>query len=300
MSAPVTRVAVVGLGAMGSRLAANLLADGRSVVVHNRSAAPATDLVAAGAELATSPRDAARRADVVLVAVRDDPASRAVWTDPDHGLLGGLRTGASAVECSTLGPGWVRELAELVAPTGSRFLEAPMIGSRPQVEARALVHLVGGTADALDTVRDVLAVSASRVHHYGDVGTAATLKLVVNALLATQVATVAELLGVTGRAGLAPDAVLELLTSLPVTSPAAARAGGAMVRGSFAPNFPAGLVAKDLDYLSRLAAELDAKVPMADRALARFRHLADAGHGAEDITAIARLHLPTLRKELPA
>lgn len=275
-------VGVVGLGAMGARLAANLLTDGHHVVVTNRTAAAADALAEAGAAVAATPRDVAARVDVVLVAVRDDPASRAVWTGT-HGVLAGLGPAAIAVECSTVSPGWARDLAGLAA--GARFVEAPMIGSRPQVENRALVHLAGGAAETVDAVRDVLAVSASRVHHCGDVGTAATLKLVVNALLATQVATVAELLGVAHRAGLAPDATIDLLASLPVTSPAAALAGGAMVRGAFAPRFPVDLVAKDLGYLTGL----DGDTPMAAAALAGFRRAAGAGHGAEDLTAIARL-----------
>lgn len=291
MTTPEKVVAVVGLGAMGARLAANLLADGHHVVVANRTKAAADDLAATGALVAASPRDAATRAEVVLVTVQDDDASRAVWTDPGDGLLGGLRPGGVAVECSTVSPSWARELGVLADGAGARFLEAPMIGSRPQVEARALVHLVGGPQETVDAVQEILAVSASRVHRCGEVGAAATLKLVVNALLATQVATVAELLGVAQRAGLAVDATLELLTSLPVTSPAAARAAGTMVRRAFAPNFPVDLVAKDLRYLSELAAQLDGAVPMSDSALAGFRRLAGDGHGQQDLTAIARLHL---------
>ena len=289
-----TTVAVVGLGAMGARLAANLLADGRQVVVTNRTASASDALAASGAVVAGSPREAAAQADVVLVAVRDDEASRAVWTDADEGLLGGLRSGGVAVECSTVSPGWVRQLAGLADAAGARFLEAPMIGSRPQAEAKALVHLVGGPAAVLDDVRDVLDVSSARVHHCGEVGTAATLKLVVNALLATQVATVAELLGVAERAGLVPDATLELLTSLPVTSPAVARAGGAMLRQAFAPNFPVDLVAKDLRYLSELAALLGGAVPMSESALAGFRDVSAAGHGGDDLTAIARSFTPAV------
>ncbi len=290
MSTSGPRVGVVGLGAMGSRLAANLLADGHAVVVANRTAAATAAPAAAGAVVAGSPRDLAGRVDVVLVAVRDDPASRVVWTDPEHGLLAGLAPGAVAVECSTVSPAWARELAGTAAAAGARFLEAPMIGTRPQVEARALVHLVGGEAETLDAVRDVLAVSAARVHHCGAVGTAATLKLAVNALLAVQVAAVAELLGVTGRAGLEPGVVVELLAGLPVTSPAAARAGGAMVRGAFAPNFPVDLVAKDLDYLTGLTARPDTDVPLSAAALTAYRRASAAGHGAEDLTAVARLH----------
>lgn len=228
MSAAQPIVAVVGLGAMGSRLAANLLTDGYRVIVTNRTPAAAAGLAAAGAVVAASPREAAAGADVVLAVVSDDPASRAIWTDPEHGLLGGLRSGRVAVECSTVSPAWVRELAGVAVASGARFLEAPMIGSRPQVDARALVHLVGGAEETLDEVRGVLEVSATRTHHCGEVG-------------------VAE------RSGLAVGATMDLLASLPVTSPAVARAGGAMINRAFNPNFPVDLVAKDLRYLSELA-----------------------------------------------
>lgn len=279
------RVAVVGLGAMGSRLAANLIGDGYPVVVFNRTASAAGPLVAQGARLARSPREAASQSDVVLVAVRDDHASRVVWTDPAEGVLAGLGGTATAIECSTLSPGWVRELG---AQAGGAFLEAPMIGTRPQVEARALVHLVGGPVASLDRVRAVLAVSSARVHHTGDVGTAATLKLIVNALLATQVVAIAELLGVAQRSGLVVAKTLELLTGLPVTSPAAGRAGGAMIRGAFSPNFPVDLVAKDLRYLAEHTAGTGGQAPMSRAALAQFDRLSGQGHGEEDIVAVAR------------
>jgi len=291
MSAAQPIVAVVGLGAMGSRLAANLLTDGYRVIVTNRTPAAAAGLAAAGAVVAASPREAAAGADVVLAVVSDDPASRAIWTDPEHGLLGGLRSGRVAVECSTVSPEWVRELAGVAVASGARFLEAPMIGSRPQVDARALVHLVGGAEETLDEVRGVLEVSATRTHHCGEVGAAATSKLIVNALLATQIATIAELLGVAERSGLAVGATMDLLASLPVTSPAVARAGGAMINRAFNPNFPVDLVAKDLRYLSELAARLDGEVPMSRSALAGFLQRSVEGHGHEDLTAIARSFL---------
>lgn len=283
-------VAVIGLGAMGARLAANLLADGYQVAVSNRTTAAAAPLLEAGATLAASPGLAAAAADVVLVAVRDDQASRQVWTDPD-GVLQGLRPGAVGVECSTVSPAWVRELAGVAGTAGAGFLEAPMIGSRPQAEARALVHLIGGPEAYATEVAEVLGVSSARLHHCGPVGSAATVKLLVNALLATQVATIAELLGVAQRSGLDVDATLDLLTSLPVTSPAAARAGGSMARRTFSPNFPVELVAKDLRYLTELAGQLRGDVPMTSSALAGYRGLADSGHGQDDLTAIARSFL---------
>jgi len=288
-------VAVVGLGAMGSRIAANLVDEGHRVVVTNRTAAAVSGLVAAGATSAASPRLAAAEADVVLVVVRDDDASRQVWTDHDHGVLAGLRPGAVGIECSTVSPRWVTELAGIAARAGADFLEAPIVGSRPQAEARALVHLLGGPQSVLDRVGPVLAVSAARLHRCGDVGAAATTKLVVNALLAIQVAAMAELLGVVERSGLDLTDTIQLLTELPVTSPAAARAAGVMHAGAFAPNFPVDLVAKDLRYLTRLAAEQGGEAPMVAAALGEFGRSRAAGHGQDDLTAIARTHLRTER-----
>ncbi len=92
-----------------------------------------------------------------------------------HTILGLVAAGMGvAVECSTVSPTWIRELARLAESADRCVVEAPMIGSRPQVEARALVHLAGGPEAALDRARDVLVVSATRVHHCGGFGTAAT------------------------------------------------------------------------------------------------------------------------------
>ncbi len=287
MTSAESTVAVVGLGAMGTRLALNLLASGHAVTVANRSTGPVEHLVEAGATAALSPADAAARAEVVLVAVSDDDAARAVWLDPDNGILAGAATDALAIEASTLTPTCVRRLADEAVGRGLRFLEAPMVGSRPQIEARALIHLVGGPEAVLAQARDVLAVSSSQVHHIGGYGAAATLKLIVNALLSTQVATLAELLGVARRAGLDMTTSSSVLSGLPVMSPITARAISVMGSGDFAPNFPIRLVAKDLRYVTALAEELGGEAPMSRTALAGYERTGAAGHDDDDVMAIA-------------
>lgn len=282
-------VAVIGLGAMGVRLAQNLLTDGYAVTVHNRSPEPVETLVAAGATAAGSPREAAAQGSVVLVAVTDDDVSRQVWTDADTGALIGLGPRSVGVECSTISPRWARALGEQFAAADRALVEAPMIGSRPQAEARALVHLAGGPASAIDAAAPVLGVSAAAVHRTGSYGQAATLKLVVNALLATQAAVVAELLAVLHRDTIDAAAAVEILMALPVTSPAAARAAAAMTAGAFSPNFPVRLVEKDLRYLSAVADDLAVAVPMVAAALGGYGEASAAGHADEDFTAIARI-----------
>jgi 3-hydroxyisobutyrate dehydrogenase-like beta-hydroxyacid dehydrogenase len=275
-------VAVVGLGAMGSRMARNLVADGYPVIVSNRSAGPVAQLVEAGARAAVSPAQAAAQADVVLVAVADDEAATAVWLDADRGILAGVRPGTLAIETSTLSPDRVRTLADAAGGAGLRFLEAPVFGSRPQVEARALVQLASGPADVLAAADGVLRVNAARVHHVGGYGAAATLKLIVNTLLATQVATVAELSAVARQAGLDLAGSAEVLAGLSSTSPAVSRALNVIAGGDYRPNFPVRLVAKDLRYLTALG-----ETPMARAALAGYEQASAAGHADDDLHAIA-------------
>ena len=144
-----SKVAFLGLGAMGSRMAANLLKAGHAVTVWNRSPAAAEALVASGARKASSPMAAAESADFVFAMVCDDDASQNVWLDSTNGALAGMHPGAVAIESSTLTPEWIRELSEHFRAKGISLLDAPVSGSRPQAEAAQLVYLIGGDAKAL-------------------------------------------------------------------------------------------------------------------------------------------------------
>jgi 3-hydroxyisobutyrate dehydrogenase len=287
----VSRVAVLGLGAMGSRVAANLAAAGRQVIVWNRSSGPTAALAGhAGVLVASSPREAAERADVAMSFVTDDEASRRVWLDGD-GALAGLASGAVAVESSTITPAMARHLAAAAADAGVGFLEAPVVGSRPQAEAGALLVLVGGDVEVLDGVRPILEVNAAAVRHVGAVGDAATLKLTVNALFAIQVAAYAEAVGVLARSGIHSAAALDVLDKLPITSPALQRILGLIADRAFAPNFPVRLVAKDLRYLTEVAEELGADTPLAREASSVFTAGASGAEHDLDIAGIALRYL---------
>ena len=129
------KIAFLGLGAMGLRMAANLVNAGHSVTVWNRDPAKAAPRAALGAGIAGTPKAAAGGAEIVIAMVRDDEASRRVWLDPETGALGWLGRHAIAVESSTLSVGWVKALAAAAGERGISFLDAPVVGSRPQAEA---------------------------------------------------------------------------------------------------------------------------------------------------------------------
>lgn len=283
-------IAVLGLGAMGIRMATRLIAAGHAVTVWNRSPQAAEPLRALGATVANTPRSAAQGAEMVIAMVFDDAASRTVWLAENTGALGGLSAGALAVESSTLTPAWLHELGAAVTARGAAFIDAPVAGSRPQVEAGQLIFMAGGEAAAIERARPVLLQLDGALHHVGPLGSGAWLKLAVNSLFATQVAAMAEQLALLRAAGLDLERALAALKAMPVTSPAAGGAATLMLARNFAPQFPVDLIVKDLGYAVRSAERVGASSPLTAAVAERYKAASASGFGAENLVAVSKLH----------
>jgi 3-hydroxyisobutyrate dehydrogenase len=268
-------IAILGQGAMGSRMADRLEAAHYNVTRWNRSGATQT------------PREAVADADIVIAVLRDDTASRAVWLDGESGALGGLKADALVIESSTLTVDWVRELAAEMTRAGRAFIDAPVLGSRPQAEAGQLIHLIGGDAPSVDLARPVLAVLGGNQLHVGPVSSGAALKLIANTLFGIQVAAIAELIGRMPTLGLDPASAVELLAQTPLLSMGAKGAAGLMLAGRHDPMFPVELVAKDFGYAIGDSPE---SMPLADATLGVFRRATDAGLGDQNLTVVATLY----------
>jgi 3-hydroxyisobutyrate dehydrogenase len=281
------RIAFLGLGAMGSRMATRLVAAGHAVTVWNRSAAATEPLRAAGAAVAATPRAAVADADVAISMVFDDAASQAVWLDAGIGAIHALQPDAVAIEASTLTPAWIDRLGDALAARGVAFVDAPVAGSRPQAEAGQLIFMVGGDDATVARITPPLLAMGGAVHHVGPRGGGAWLKLTVNALFGTQVAAMAEVLAQWREAGLDPARALAALKAMPVTSPAAAGAAALMLAGQYAPQAPVALIAKDLGYALASAGQ---PLPITQAVATRFAAARDAGFGDENIVAVARLY----------
>lgn len=278
------KVAFLGTGAMGSRMARRLVEAGHLVHVWNRTLERAADVE--GARAFEDARDAVRGADFVLSMLRSDDACRKVWLD--DGALDALDAGALALECSTTSVAYSRELAEGARARGLALLDAPLAGSRPQAKAGQLIFLLGGDAEHVERAAPVLELLGSAWHHVGGHGAGAALKLALNAHFATQLAQVAELLAFLRSQRVDASAALETLRQTPVLSPAAAAAGAAMLAGQFAPSFPIDLVCKDLDLLH--GAALDADIPVSEAARAVYERAREAGFADDNITGVAQLY----------
>jgi 3-hydroxyisobutyrate dehydrogenase len=287
MNTELTKVAFLGLGAMGQRMARRLSDAGVALTVWSRSGSTRSELQ--GVTHAPTIAAAVAGADVVMAMVRDDAASREVWLGPE-GACAHLRQGAIAVEHSTLAPAWITELSAALHSAGALFVEAPVVGSRPQAESGNLIFLAGGPSETLARVRPLLAAMGSAVHHLGDAPAGAHTKLIVNTLFAVQVAALAELLGLGAKAGLNASALLEVLSGLPVLSGAAKGAAAGMVAGAFEPMFPVELVTKDLRYALTAAESAGAQLPIGKSAHGVFEAGLTSGLGGENLTAVTKLY----------
>jgi 3-hydroxyisobutyrate dehydrogenase-like beta-hydroxyacid dehydrogenase len=205
-------VGFVGLGAMGSRMAARLLARGHDVVVHNRTREREKPLVALGARSADSPADLAGEADIILGCLLHDAAVEEVYCGP-RGLVAGSRPKQVFVEHATFSPALARHLATALDSRGASFVDAPVSGGPEGADAGTLTVMAGGSDKAVAEVADVIEAYAARVLRAGPVGAGLTLKLVNQLLVTCHVSAAAEAERLLSRLDLAPDVAADVLTA---------------------------------------------------------------------------------------
>ena len=254
-----TTVGMVGLGAMGGRIAGRLLARGYSVVGTNRTRARADELVTQGLVWCDTPRATAEHSDVVISMVTNDDALDAVTGGAD-GILAGLAPGSVYIDMSTVSPRTSRAVAERVAWLGAMMLAAPVSGSVPAAESGTLAIMVGGMRDAFERVEPILRELGSTVTFVGDVGQALLLKLGINISLGVQMLAFSEGVLLAERSGVERRVALDVLTSSAIGSAALKARAPFLLNLPESAWFDVALMQKDL----RLALEsgADQGVPL--------------------------------------
>lgn len=279
------QVALMGLGVMGSGMGKNLLKAGFPLTVYNRSRERAILLENAGARAAASPREAAEGAEVIISMVADDTASRAVWQG-DRGALAGAAPGSVLIECSTLSPVWVRELAVEARERGCGCLDAPVTGSREQAEKGQLLFLVGGEKEDLEKARTVLAAMSRGIEHLGPSGSGVLMKLVNNLICGVQIATMAEAIALIERTGMDRDKALNILYAGAPGSPMVKTIGPRMAAKNYDVNFVLKLMEKDLRYALEVAGRHGAQLETGAAAHKIFQTAAQSGFAEKDMSAV--------------
>jgi 3-hydroxyisobutyrate dehydrogenase len=279
-----TSIAFLGLGIMGGGMARRLLKNTFSLTVFNRNGEKSIPFASEG-RIASSPREAAENAEIIISMVTDDNASRAMWFG-ENGALSGAIPGAICIECSTVTVNWVRELAAAAAQKKCGFLDAPVTGSKMQAASGELNFLVGGDSATLEIARPVLAAMSKAIVHLGPTGSGAMIKLINNFVCGVQVAALAEALAMIERSGLDRAKALEILTHGAPGSPLVRTVAGRMTAPDFTPNFLLRLMAKDIGYAIQEGGKLSVELVTAKAAREDFQKAIAAGLGEKDIAAI--------------
>ena len=289
-TSPRPHLAWIGLGALGTPMAHNLLQAGHGLTVFNRTASSCEPLRAAGARVAGSPAEAASEAEVLLICVSDDRAAEAVLLGPEAGeaAIHGLRPGSLVIDCSTISPATSRRLAEALAERTIRYIDAPVTGGTEGAKAGTLSVLVGGDAEDLERARPLLEVLGSAITHFGPVGSGQEAKAVNQVLVAGSYAAVAEALELAERLGLDRQQVVAALKGGAAGSWALEHRSTPMINDHYPLGFKLALHRKDLAIALEAAEAQQLELPVSRLVAAMEDALMAAGHGDLDVSALAR------------
>jgi 2-hydroxy-3-oxopropionate reductase len=280
-----TRIAVIGLGAMGAPMARNLLTGGHAVTVFARRAEAMAPLVAAGAEAAASPAEAAARSEVIVTMVTDTTAVEAVVLGPG-GVVEGATRGSVVIDHSTIEPQGARRIAAALKARGIEMLDAPVSGGAAVAEAGTLSIMVGGEEAALARVRPVLSCYGRTIVHIGPSGAGQIAKAcnqictIVNTLGAAEAMLLAE------RAGVDPMRVKDVLMTGFGASRMLDLQAPKMIARDFEGKVESRLHYKDIHIVLDMARELGIDLPGSSAAARVLTALQERGGARRDTAAV--------------
>jgi len=293
------RIGFIGLGVMGSRMAATLARAGHSLVVHDVDPVKAGALAAAGAAACASPREVAQKSEIVFSSLPLPATVRSVYLGPD-GVLEGARPGMVLVDMSTVDPETSRAVSAAATARGVEYLDAPVSGGYREAETGALVIIVGGDRAAFDRVRDVLTVLGPSIHYAGSSGSGSVVKLVNNVMSMGNVLVAAEAFVLGVKAGMEPARLLEILRGSAGRSFHFERRFPNILARNFAPGFTVDLARKDLGLAVDMARSHDVPVPATSLLHQFYNACAAMGEGSSDFGAIIKVFEAWARIEVKA
>ena len=279
-------VALLGTGTMGTGMARNILRAGLPLRVWNRTTAKARPLADEGAEVAESPADAVRGADVVVTMLFDTDSV----LDALEQARDGLATGTVLLQQSTVGVEGNERVAAFAGELGLVHVDAPVLGTKKPAEDGALVVLASGPDDARDRVAPVLEAVGSRTVWAGEAGQGTRLKLVANSWVLTVVEGIAESLALAKALGVEGTAFLDVVKGGAMDAPYVQLKGKAMLDGEFAPAFGLDGAAKDAGLIVDAARAAGADLGVLEAVQAHYARALAAGHGDQDLSATYLAH----------
>lgn len=281
------KIALIGTGLMGFPMTERLLETHHDLTVFNRTREKALPLIQSGAKLADSPHQAIREADLALLMLTDAAAIRE--TLEPHGRFPDL-TDCTLCQMGTIAPRESIALLEDIHRAGGEYLEAPVLGSRPQAREGKLIVMVGAEEPQFQQWHGVFAHLGHEPRLVGAVGQAAALKLAFNQLIAAELTGFATALGLVRHHHVEVDSFMALLRQSALHAPTFDAKLPRFQSGDFTrPNFPARLLLKDLELARGVAAEAGLHTGSLTGLCGLVRDALDQGRGDDDYSVIAAI-----------
>jgi 3-hydroxyisobutyrate dehydrogenase/glyoxylate/succinic semialdehyde reductase len=293
------KIGFIGLGIMGSRMAANLQKQGHSLVVFNRTRAKAEPLLGPCGTFSDSPAKLAEQVEVLftMLAHPDAVEQAALGTD---GFLNHLRPNTLWVDCSSVNPSFSKKMAAAAAARQVHFVDAPVTGSAGPAAEATLVFWVGADAADLERIRPLLLCMGNKIVHAGGHGMGSSMKMVVNLLLGTGMAAFAEAMALGQGLGLLPKMLFDSLLDTPTVAPFLALKREKIESGNYEPEFQLRWIQKDMHLASVSAYETDVALPVTNVTKEIYRLAMRDGHGTKDFSAIYEFAMGDHEKERKA
>ena len=290
------RIGFIGLGIMGSRMAANLQKHGYPLVVFNRTRAKAQPLLDKGASFAEPPAKLAEQVDLLFTMLaHPDAVEQAALGE--NGFLNHLTPNALWVDCSSVNPSFSKKMAAEAARRRVHFVDAPVTGSAPVAKDANLVFWVGADGADLETIRPLLLCMGSRIGDAGGRGMGTSMKMVINLLLGTGMAAFAEAMALGEGLGISRKMLFDSLLGMPAVAPFLASKREKIESGNYEAEFPLRWMQKDMHLASTSAYEAGVAMPLTNVTKEIYRLAMRGGHDTKDFSAIYEFTMGNNGKE---
>jgi 3-hydroxyisobutyrate dehydrogenase-like beta-hydroxyacid dehydrogenase len=279
------KIGFIGLGIMGSRMAANLQKHGNSLVVFNRTRAKAQPLLGPCGTFSDSPAKLAEQVDLLFTMLAHPDAVEQVALG-DNGFLDHLRPNALWVDCSSVNPSFSKQMAADAAQREVHFVDAPVTGSAPAAAEAKLIFWVGADPADLERIRPLLLCIGNKIVHAGGHGAGTSIKMVVNLLLGTGMAAFAEAMALGEGLGISRKMLFDSLLGTPAVAPFLASKREKIESGNYEAEFPLRWMQKDMHLATVSAYETGVALPLTNVTKEIYRLAMRDGHETEDFSAI--------------
>jgi len=291
------KIAFIGLGNMGAPMARNLIKAGHDLNLFDLNQQVLADLSALGGRITESPKHAAQGAELVITMLPAAAHVRSVYLNED-GVLAGIASGVPAVDCSTIDPQTIRDIAALAARQGVTLGDAPVSGGTGGAQAGTLTFMVGASAEHFARLKPILAQMGKNIVHCGDLGTGQIAKMCNNLLLGISMIGVAEAMALGNSLGIDTDVLAGVINSSTgrcwsseIYNPWPGVVETAPASRGYTGGFGADLMLKDLGLATEAAKVAHQPVILGAVAQQLFQAMSLRGDGGKDFSAIVESYL---------